>query len=42
MIWLSDHLTLSVPDESFSRKARCALNLISTFLLENVSKLTHY
>ena len=32
-ILLSNLSTLSVPDEGYSRKASCALNLISTFLL---------
>jgi len=31
IIWLSNILVLSVPDESYSRNASCALNLISTF-----------
>ena len=30
------YLALSVPDEGYSRKASCALNLISTFLLMHV------
>ena len=35
VIWLSDilALSLSVPDEGYSRNASCALNLISTFIL---------
>ena len=32
IIWLSNLLILSVPDEGYSRNASCALNLISTFL----------
>ena len=32
MIWFSNILVLSVPDEDYSRNASCALNLISTFL----------
>ena len=31
---LSNLSSLSVPDECYSSKASCALNLISTFLLE--------
>ena len=31
--WLSNVLTLSVPDYGFSRNTWCALNLISKFLL---------
>jgi len=33
IIWLSNLSILSVPDEGYSRKMFCALNLISTFLL---------
>jgi len=33
IIWFSNILALSVPDEGYSRNAWCALNLISTFLL---------
>ena len=33
IIWFSNLLILSVPDEGYSRNASCALNLISTFLL---------
>ena len=33
IIWLSNILILSVPDESFSRNALCALNFISKILL---------
>jgi hypothetical protein len=32
IIWFCNILALSLPDESFSRSASCALNLISTFL----------
>ena len=31
IIWLSNILALSVPDEGCFRNASCALNLISTF-----------
>ena len=31
IIWLSNILALSVPDEGYSRNASCAINLISTF-----------
>ena len=34
IIWFCNILALSLPDESFSRSASCALNLISKFLLE--------
>ena len=33
IIWLSNLLILSVPDEGYSRNVPCALNLMSTFLL---------
>jgi len=33
IIWLSNLLALSVPDEGDSRNVLCALNLISIFLL---------
>ena len=33
IIWLSNILALSVPDEGCFRNASCALNLISTFLI---------
>ena len=33
IIWLSNILALSVPDEGYSRNASCALNLIFTYLL---------
>ena len=33
IIWISNILALTVPDEGYSRNASCALNLISTFLL---------
>jgi hypothetical protein len=33
IIWLSNMLVLSVPDEGYSGNASCELNLISTFLL---------
>jgi hypothetical protein len=32
-IWLSNRSIFSVPDQDYSRNASCALNLISTFLL---------
>jgi len=32
--WVSNLSILSVPDEGYSRNASCALNLISTFLLQ--------
>jgi len=31
IIWLSNLLTTSVPDECYSRNASCTLNYISTF-----------
>jgi predicted membrane-bound mannosyltransferase len=34
IIWLSNLLTVSAPYEVYSRNAPCALNSISTFLLE--------
>ena len=30
-VWLSNLLVLNIPDEGYSIKASCALNLISTF-----------
>ena len=33
IIWISNILALSVPDEGYSRNASCALSMISTFLL---------
>ena len=30
---------LSVPDDGYSRNAQCALNLISTFLLQTINHL---
>jgi hypothetical protein len=38
IIWLSNILALSVPDEGYSRNAPYALNLISTFLSEKSKK----
>ena len=35
IIWFSNILALSVPEDGYSRYATCALNLISTFLLIN-------
>jgi len=37
LLLLSNLLTLSIPDEGYSRNVSCALNLISTFLLHHVS-----
>ena len=37
IIWLSNILALGVPDEGYSRNASCALNLISTVLLRQLS-----
>ena len=37
IIWVSDLSTLSVPEESYSRNASCALNLISTFFFKLIS-----
>ena len=34
IIWLSNLLIFSVPDEGYSRNKSSALNLISTFVLE--------
>jgi len=34
IIWLSKLSIVSVPDEGYTRNTLCALNLISTFLLE--------
>ena len=36
IIWLFNISILSVHDESYSRNASCAVNLISTFLLQNM------
>ena len=33
IIWISNSLALSIPDDDYSRNALSALNLISTFLL---------
>jgi hypothetical protein len=41
IIWLSNLSTLSVPDEDDSRNALCALNLISTFLLNTLRSIQH-
>ena len=39
IIWLSNLLVLSVPDERYSRNASCALSLISTFLLHWIKSI---
>jgi len=36
IIWLSNILTLSVPDAGYSRNVSCALILISTFLFHSI------
>jgi len=35
IIWLSNLLALSIPDEGYSRNMQCALILMSTFLFQN-------
>ena len=37
IIWLSNRLTLSVPDDGYSRNVSCELFLISMFLLLIIS-----
>ena len=38
IIWFSILTTLSEPDEDYSRNVSCALNLISTFFLQDLPK----
>jgi len=33
VIWISNIMILSIPDEDYCRNASCTLNLISAFLL---------
>ena len=41
IIWLSNILALSVPDECYSRNVLFALNLISTMLLQYLKPVQH-
>ena len=38
LFWFSNILTISVPDEGYSRNTSCAINLLSTFLLKELEK----
>jgi hypothetical protein len=40
-IWYSNFLTLSVPDESYSRNVSCALNMKSTSLFFFINNACH-
>ena len=41
IIWLYILSILCVPDEGYSRKMSCALNLISTFVFTSYSQANH-
>jgi hypothetical protein len=42
IIWLSNLLTLSVPDEGYSRAALCEHNLTSAFVFETDWYIIHF